>query len=277
MKLSSAPVVPSIRKAHLVILLATLAMVATTVGCSSNSRAAVSSSMPAGASLRADAPQTGTAVKPAVSAATTNAKTSSAEKPPVPKLITYKSRDYGVSFVYPWQYAFLNARAVAQGEASLRPKSDGHDGQITLARIDIPKGFYADTDYESGYFALSLDQDLGQQECEASLVVPKDGKLGTDTINGVEFHWIETDSGGGGHAAKLRQYVTFSNSNSTCYEFEMGVKTRNEDGLAREVDPDKVLRRLDGILRTVKILPDQSPAAAEAVSSTEDSDPALHN
>ena len=276
MKLSSAPVVPSIRKVHLVILLATLAMVATTVGCSKNS-SAVSSSVPAGESLRADAPQTGTAVKPAVSAATTNAKTSSAEKPPIPKLITYKSRDYGVSFVYPWQYAFLNARAVAQGEASLRPKSDGHDGQITLARVDIPKGFYADTDYESGYFALSLDQDLGQQECEASLVVPKDGKLGTDTINGVEFHWIETDSGGGGHAAKLRQYVTFSNSNSTCYEFEMGVKTRNEDGLAREVDPDKVLRRLDGILRTVKILPDQSPAVAETESSTEDSDPASHN
>ena len=275
MKLSSAPVVPSIRKVHLVILLATLAMVATTVGCSSNSRAAVSSSMPAGASLRADAPQTGTAVKPAVSAATTNAKTSSAEKPPIPKLITYKSRDYGVSFVYPWQYAFLNARAVAQGDASLRPKSDGNDGQITLARIDIPKGFYAGTDYESGYFALSLNQDLGQQECEASLVVPKDGKLGTDTINGAEFHWIETDSGGGGHAAKLRQYVTFSNS--TCYEFEMGVKTRNGDGLAREVDPDKVLRRLDGILRTVKILPEESPAAAEVESSTEDSEPASHN
>ena len=275
MKLSSAPVVPSIRKVHFVILLATVAIVATTVGCSSNSRAAVSSSMPAGASSRPDAPQTGT---PTTSrAVATNAKTSSAEKPPIPKLITYKSRDYGVSFIYPWQYAFLNARAVAQGEASLRPKSDGHDGQITLARIDIPKGFYDGTDYESGYFALSLDQDLGQQECEASLVVPKDGKLGTDTINGVEFHWIETDSGGGGHAAKLRQYVTFSNSNSTCYEFEMGVKTRNEDGLAREVDPDKVLRRLDGILRTVKILPDQSPAAAEAESSTEDSGPASHN
>src|SRR5216684_6991382 len=269
MKLSNAPIAPSICKVHLVILLAALAIVATTVGCSKNS-SAVSSSVPAGENLRADAPQTGTAT-----VATT--KTSSGEKPPIPKLITYKSRDYGVSFVYPWQYAFLNARAVAQGEASLRPKSDGHDGQITLARIDIPKGFYADTDYESGYFALSLNQDLGQQECEASLVVPKDGKLGSDTINGAEFHWIETDSGGGGHAAKLRQYVTFSNSNSTCYEFEMGVKTRNEDGLAREVDPDKVLRRLDGILRTVKILPDQSPAAAEVESSTEDSEPASHN
>jgi|SRR5579859_2873929 len=277
MKLSNASITPSIRKVHLVILLAALAMVATTVACSRNSGEAVSSSMPAGASLRADAPQTGTPIAgPAAAVATTNAKTSSAEKPPIPKLITYKSRDYGVSFVYPWQYAFLSARAVAQGDASLRPKSDGHDdGQITLARIDIPKGFYAGTDYESGYFALSLNQDLSQQECESSLVVPKDGKLGTDTINGVEFHWIETQNGGGGHAARLRQYVTFSNS--TCYEFEMGVKTRNEDGLAREVDPDQVLRRLDGILRTVKILPDQSPAAAEAESSTEDSEPASHN
>ncbi len=270
MKLSNAPIAPSIPNIHLVILLAALAMVATTVACSKNSRVAVSSSMPAGASLRADAPQTGT---PAV--ATINAKTSSAEKPPIPKLITYKSRDYGVSFVYPWQYAFLSARAVAEGDASLRPKSDGHDGQITLARIDIPKGFYAGTDYESGYFALSLDPELSQQECEASLAVPKDGKQGTDTINEAEFHWIESDSGGGGQATKLRQYVTFSDN--TCYEFEMGVKTHNEDGLAREVDPDKVLRRLDGILQTVKILPDQSPVAAEAKSSTEDSQPASHN
>jgi hypothetical protein len=273
MKLSHAPIAPSMRKVHLVILLAALAMAATTVACSRNSRAAVSSSMPAGTSLRADAPQT--TVDPAAAVATVTAKTSSAEKPPVPKLITYKSRDYGVSFVYPWQYAFLNARTIAQGDASLRPKSDGHDGQMTLARIDVPKGFYDGTDYESGYFALSLDQDLSQQECEASLIVPKDGKLGTDTINGAEFHWIETDSGGGGHAAKLRQYVTFSNA--TCYEFEMGVKTSNEDGLAREVDPDKVLRRLDGILRTVKILPEESPAAADAESSTEDSQPASHN
>ncbi|HZR27322.1 MAG TPA: hypothetical protein VFA71_00970 [Terriglobales bacterium] len=276
MKLSSAPTASSIRNLHLVILLAALAMVATTVACSRNTTAAVSSSIPASASLRADAPQSGTSTaEPAAAVAATKSKTSSAGKPPIPKLLTYKSRDYGVSFVYPWQYSFLSARSVAEGDASLRPKSDGHDGQITLARIDIPKGFYADTDYESGYFALSLDQDLSQQECEASLVVPKDGKLGNDTINGVDFHWIETESGGGGHAARLRQYETFSNS--ICYEFEMGVKTRNEDGLAREVDPDKVLRRLDGILRTVKILAEESPAAAEAKSPTEDSEPASHN
>lgn len=276
MKLSNVPIAPSIRKVHLAILLATLAMVATTVGCSKNS-STVSSSMPASISLRADAAQTGTpTAQPVAAVATTNAKTSSAEKPPVSKLITYKSRDYGVSFIYPWQYAFVNARTIAEGDASLRPKSDGHDGQMTLARIDIPKGFYPGTDYESGYFTLSLDQEMSsQQECEASLVVPKGGKLETLTTNGGEFRWVESESGGGGQATKLRQYVTFSNG--TCYELELGVKTRNEDGLAREVNPDKVLGRLDDILWTVKILPTESPVATEAQGSTEDSDSASHN
>jgi hypothetical protein len=89
----------------------------------------------------------------------------------------------------------------------------------------------------------------------------------TDTINGVEFRWIETDTGGRGQAAKLRQYATFTNG--TCYELEMGVKTRNDDGLARDVDPDQVLRRLGTILRTVKILPAMQNVVAEVESSTE--------
>src|SRR5262249_8550609 len=177
-----------------------------------------------------------------------------------------KSRDFGVSFLYPWQYAFVSAKTVANGDSSLRPKSDGHEGQFTLARIEIPKGFYSHTDYESGYFTLSLNQDLNQQECESTLSPGKDSKVESDTINGVEVRWSETDRGGGGHAAKLRQYVTFNNG--TCYEVEMGVKTANDDGLAREVDPDQVLRRLDAILRTVKILPGaESPAPAELKSS----------
>jgi hypothetical protein len=76
---------------------------------------------------------------------------------------------------------------------------------------------------------------------------------------------METDSGGRGQATKLRQYVTFTNG--TCYEVEMGVKTSNDGGLAREVNPDQVLRRLDGILRTVKIIPStEKPAAAVAES-----------
>jgi len=253
------------------ILLGTLA--ATTVACSTKSKPAVNStststsSMPASASLRPAVLQTGVPVVEQPVPLAVSKKTSA--KPSAAKSIVFRSRDYGVSFDYPWQYSLVSAKAVANGDESLRPKSDGHEGQFTLARVEIPKGFYSDTDYDSGYFMLSLNQDLNQQECE-SVLTGNDARL--ETINGVDFRWVETDSGGHGQAAKLRQYVTFSNA--TCYELELGVKTSNEGGLAREVDPDQVLRRLDGILRTVKIQPSaEKPAAAVAESSKADPAP----
>jgi hypothetical protein len=238
-----------ITKVHLIVLFAMLAIAATIVAW---------------------------AVEPAAPAATTNAKTS-VEKPPVPTLVTYQSRNYGVSFFYPPQYGFVNERTIAKSSAdsSLRPKPDGRDQQITLARVDIPKGDYEGTDFESGYFTMSLDQEIhSQAECDASLGVLEGGKLENDAINGTQFHWIDIETEGSGQAKKMRQYVTFANN--TCYEFEMGV-TRNQDGLAPEVNPDTVMLRLDGILRTVEIQPDHRTVTLEAKTSTQDPKPASHN
>jgi hypothetical protein len=260
----------SIGKIGAAVLLGALA--ATTVACSTKSKPVVgsSSSMPVSASLRPVALQTGApVVEPP--APVVGKKTSS--KPSAAQPIVYRSRDYGVSFVYPWQYSFVSARVVANGDDSLRPKSDGHEGQFTLARVEIPKGLYSDTDYESGYFVLSLNQDLKQQECESALNSGTDAKVEAETINGVEFRWVENDSGGHGKAAKLRQYVAFTND--TCYELELGVRTSNESGLAREVNPDQVMRRLDSILRTVQIQRSmEKPAAAVAESPKAEPAPA---
>ncbi len=262
----------SIGKFGAAILLGTLA--ATTVACSTKSKPAVSSTVPASASLRPAVLQTGVPVVEQPAPVAVSKKASA--KPSAAKLLVYRSRDYGVSFDYPWQYSFVSAKAVANGDDSLRPKSDGHEGQFALARVEIPKGFYSDTDYESGYFTLSLNPDLNQQECESVLNPANDAKPESDTINGVEFRWVETDSGGRGQAAKLRQYVAFTNG--TCYELEMGVKTSNDGGLAREVNPDQVLRRLDGILRTVRIQPStEKPAAAVAESPKAEPAPPSEN
>jgi hypothetical protein len=276
MKPSNASTTASMSTVNLITLLAALAVAAAAIGCSSNSRVATSVSLPAGASL--SLPQSGAAdsktgsVIPAGAVSTTNAETKapSAQKSPV----TYKSRDYGVSFVYPWQYAFVNAKTIAQSSAnaSLRPKPDGHDSQITLARIDIPKGFYDGTDFESGYFTLSLDPQIASEsECEATFHVLEGGKIETDAVNGAGFHWIDVETAGGGQATKLRRYVTYTNG--TCYEVEMGVNTRNQNGLAREVNADRVMLRLDAILRTLQIAPDQSTVTAEATNSTQDPNP----
>jgi hypothetical protein len=258
----------SVRSGRTLVLLGAVAAMAITLACSSNSKPVVSSSrLAVSPSARPAALQTVEPAAPHVAAVAAASTNSQAEKPPASTLYLFRSRDYGVSFHYPWQYAYLSAKSVANGDSSLQPRSDGHDGQFTLARIEIPKGFYPDTDFESGYFSLSLNQGLDQQQCESVLPLGPDGTVGTDTISGVDFRWIETDSGGRGSALKLRNYVTFTNG--ICYELEMGVKTSNQDGLARELDPGQVMRRLEAILRSVTILPaTRNPAAPPVETST---------
>jgi hypothetical protein len=241
----------SIRKLGGLALLGTLAIAMTSVACSRNSKPPVSSSQVNSPVARPATLQTVAQTVSEPVAVSASKETSAAVKPPSSQLIQYRSRDYGVSFMYPWQYSFINAKSIAD-ESSLQPKSDGHDGQFTLARVDVPRGFFPDTDLESGYFTLSLNQNLSEQDCQSTLGA-KDGQLQTATVNGTDFRWVETETGGHGSGAVVRNYVAFASG--TCYEIEMGVKTRNEQGLAREVNADQVLRRLDRILKTVKITP----------------------
>ena len=258
----------SARKFRTTILIFALSAVVATVACSSNSKPSAKSQTPLGAKVQPAALKSVAAVE---SAAPVDVPEKTVSKPTPGKLITYKSRDYGVSFVYPYQYAYLSAKVISNGDSSLLPKPDGHDGQFTLARVEIPKGFYPDTDFDRGYFTLSLNQDISEEECDATLGGDS-AKLQTAKINGMDFRWMETDESGRGNSAKLRNYATFANG--TCYELEMGVKTKNEQGLAREVDPDQVLRRLDGMVKTVKINSTaQKPAMQESPTKTAAAEP----
>jgi len=45
---------------------------------------------------------------------------------------------------------------------------------------------------------------------------------------------------------------------------EAGLKTQNELGLSREVNPDQVMSRLDSILNTVSIVPDEKAPVESA-------------
>ncbi len=247
------------------ILIATLAAALSIVACSNKSKSAVMSSRPVHNNESAT-PQTSV---PAVTQPTLLAiadKTSSTMKPSAPQLVLFRSRDYGVSFLYPWQYAFSSSKNLAEGDASQAKSSS----QFTLARIEIPRGYYPDTDFENGYFTLTLNEDISEQECQSMLNGGKDGKLETENINGVEFHWKQTETGGHGTASTLRNYSAFTNG--TCYEVEMGVKTKNERGRVREVDAGQVMHRLDRILRSMKI-----DAVGKTVAGSQTETPAESN
>jgi hypothetical protein len=261
------PATKNFHNRHAVILLGTLAALVATLACSSKpSKQAVSSPVSSTAAVKPVALST---VVPVVSQPSTEV-VKPKKLDPV-RSGNFLSRDYGISFRYPWQYAFQSARAVANGDSSLKPKSDGHDGQFTLARVEIPQGFYPDTDFESGYFTLSLNENLNEQECLQTLSSAKDAKPDTVSIQGQDFHWIETSGAGHGEASVVRNYVSFENG--TCYELEMGVKTANKDGMARELNPDLVMTRLDSILQTVKIVPASQPAASAVESSAATASP----
>lgn len=184
-----------------------------------------------------------TAVAPVAIPADVKAADKSAVKQPNAPL-KFRSRDYAVSFEYPWQYSIASAKTISENE-SLRPKSDGTEDQITLSRVDLPKGFYPDSDFESGYFTLSLNPEIEEDGCKAVLGTG----LQTANVNGTDFIWLETEQVGKGESSKVRSYVTYKND--VCYEFELGVKTKNDKGLAREVNPDQVMRRLEAMMKTV--------------------------
>jgi len=267
MKLANTNTATYINQSRTLILIGALAAMAASVACSNNAKPIAKEWQPEGARVQQatlnNVAQT-TSQRIPMKVASDSAAPA---KAPQAKSITYKSRDYGVSFVYPWQYSFITAKRIAN-DVELQPKFDGDDGQFTLARIDIPKGFYPDTDFESGYFTLSLNQDISEEQCSSALGTGNDGDVKKETINGVDFQWVETEVSGGGSAAKLRDYVTFVNG--SCYELELGVMSKNNQGLVREVSHDQVLRRLDGILQTVNILPEAGRPMAQHVSSLEE-------
>jgi hypothetical protein len=74
----------------------------------------------------------------------------------------------------------------------------------------------------------------------------------TEKVNDTEFSWVESNEGGKGTASKVRNYVAYAND--SCYEIELGVLTNNADGLAHEVNPDQVMSRLEGMLKSVKVV-----------------------
>lgn len=253
------------RQIALVATLATAALV--TAACSSKPEAKVEAAQPTQAIVKNASLSLGSSSASLPKVAEAKSVEKAPLQQPASKVLRYKSRDYAVSFEYPWQYAFANARKISEND-SLQPKSDGSDGQVTLARIDIPKGFYPDTDFESGYFTLGLNSELEEHDCKAALEGEKHGGVQTSKINGADFFWAEAEEGGKGSTSKVRNYVAFTNG--VCYEIELGVTTRNENGLATEVNAEKVLQKLDGMLQSVKIgSTGAKPAAVEAQNNDE--------
>jgi hypothetical protein len=212
---------------------------------------------------------------PTVAASTTTAVPAGTAKRAVrkrPANVTYKDQTYGVSFRYPWTYALKNGDGPDSATMDFaRP------GGVTAVAVEVPKGFYPDTDLASAHFLVNVNQGLSEAECgqfAAPQAVPADqGVVQPEkvTLGGMELQEVEDISGEDTKQSDTKYYHLFQNG--TCYEFALSLSTEavGDDETVRPVDREKVFRRLETILATAKINPEPASqvTAAPATTSTE--------
>jgi len=152
---------------------AVLIACAVTVGCSSDSPKTVSSNN-----------QIPVNPSPAMQAASPIASTSAmqVEKKPAKKVVhkkpatvNYADKTYGVTFEYPRRYAIETGNAAQELLASNPlPMNFVQPGGVALAAVELPETGYANTDFSSAFFNVSVNEALSADECsEFSVPQPK--------------------------------------------------------------------------------------------------------
>jgi hypothetical protein len=224
-----------------------------------------------------------------------------------PATVNYADKTYGVSFEYPRRYAIETGDAATELLAS-NPIAMNfiQPGGIALAAVELPETGFANTDFSSAFFNVSVHRTLTADQCSefavpqpkiAMRVPPTDSASATPAavsaavpvltpetttpspdsqpasnsklmVGDLELRSTEAVSGEGTRQSDSKYFHLFQNG--ACYEFALNVTTvASEDGVMKHVDRDKVFGRLEKILATVKISPIAAPeVTAEAPAST---------
>ena len=223
-----------------------------------------------------------------------------------PATINYADKTYGVSFEYPRRYAIETGDAATELLAS-NPIAMNfiQPGGVALAAVELPETGFANTDFSSAFFNVSVHKTLTADQCSEFAVpqpkiamrVPSTDSASTASatpatvpvstpetttpspdsqpasnsklmVGDLELRSTEAVSGEGTRQSDSKYFHLFQNG--ACYEFALNLTTvASEDGVMKHVDRDKVFGRLEQILATVKINPIAAPeVTAEAPAPT---------
>src|SRR5450755_3630260 len=232
-----------------------------------------------------------------------------------PATVNYTDKSSGVTFEYPRRYAIETGPAATELLAS-NPIAMNfvQPGGVALAAVELPETSFANTDFSSAFFNVSVNKSLTADQCtefavpQPKVVAPAPSAesassssatpAGTSAVaaaqpaptqsastqsepsnsklmlGDLELRATEAVSGEGTRQSDSKYFHVFQNG--SCYEFALNVTTvASEDGLTKHVDRDKVFNRLEQILATVKINPVSAPeVTAEAPTPTPAATPA---
>jgi len=156
-----------------VVFAAVLIACSVTVGCSSDKPKPVTSNGPI------VVPQTPTASEsmpaPAIQAANKPAPKKIVHKKPA--TVNYSDKTYGVAFEYPRRYAIETGDAAKDLVASSPlPMNFVTAGGVALAAVELPETSFANTDFSSAFFNVSVHKTLTADQCsEFAVPQPKVG------------------------------------------------------------------------------------------------------
>lgn len=98
-----------------------------------------------------------------------------------PATVNYADKNYGVSFEYPRRYAIDTGDAAADVVMSNPvPMNFVQPGGLALAAVELPETGFANTDFASAFFGVSVNKSLTAGQCN-QFAVPSPKMLATAT------------------------------------------------------------------------------------------------
>jgi len=182
-----------------------------------------------------------------------------------PEKVVYKNDVYGVSFQYPRRYALKTGDEAILDWFGAQPAGmnfvDG--GGVAVAAVELPRGLYPGTDYRDGFFTVSVNRNLSEAQCSQFAVVDNNDSdeepVAPRNVNfgGQIYSQTEAFAGKAFEQAYSRYYHLYRNG--ACYEMALALETAGYgavDGIT-PVDRDEVFHKLDGILSSVRLRPEE--------------------
>lgn len=287
------------KNAGTLIFAAVLIVCSVTVGCSSDKPKPVASN------YQIPVTQPESPISPTPAAAVVPAPKPASKKivHKKPATVNYTDKTYGVTFEYPRRYAIETGTAATELLASNpMPMNFVQPGGLALAAVELPETSFANTDFSSAFFNVSINKSITADQCtefavpQPKVATPTPSSASASTaasvpttqpsssesqpasksasnsptlmLGDLELRATEAVSGEGTRQSDSKYFHAFQNG--ACYEFALNITTvASEDGVMKHVNRDKVFDRLEKILATVKINPIAAPeVTAEAPAQT---------
>jgi len=222
-------------------------------------------------------------IQPPVSAPAPAAVASAPVAPPIskstkrirrhrPPVVTYASKDYGVSVRYPRKYDLRLGDEAQLTWPGLGPVQTSFlkPGGVTVAAIEMPDNSFPGTDFASGFLSLSVNSGLTNEECMQFAAGDKDAEINDPAsieIGKIEFREVEKIIGQNQKQADAKYFHAFQNN--ACYEIALGLGTVGDEAQAgiTQVDRSQVFGRLEKILSSIQFKAVEVPITAPATDS----------